>query len=129
MPYHNYHVFNIWIRTGHKAIAHTLETMNSCRISWGKIIIKKEHSLIVESPQLIYDNNQISLSAPKQIEIQFDYNNQRFFEPEIGNFVSIHWNWACDTLSLHQVQNLIKYTNKSLQLANKATPIHKTAFL
>lgn len=122
MPYHNYHVLNIWIRTGHLAIKHTLETMNKCRISWGKVIKKRTNSLIVLSPQLIYLDNKLTLSKPQEIEVQYNFQNKSFFTPELNQYISIHWDWACDVLSEKQVQNLIKYTNQSIFLANKATP-------
>src|SRR3989344_7839767 len=37
-PHHTYHVFNIFKRTGKINSSHTIETMDSCRINWGKII-------------------------------------------------------------------------------------------
>ena len=38
IPHHTFHVLNIFTRTGHHTIKHTLETMDNCRIGWGKII-------------------------------------------------------------------------------------------
>ncbi len=37
VPNHNFHVMNIYIRTGHHAIGHTLSAMDQCRISWGRL--------------------------------------------------------------------------------------------
>ena len=44
IPHHTFHVLNIFTRTGHHAIKHTLETMDNCRIGWGKVIDKYQVS-------------------------------------------------------------------------------------
>src|SRR3989338_10040062 len=36
--HHSFHVFSIFTRTGHRAVEHTIDTMDNCRISWGQII-------------------------------------------------------------------------------------------
>ena len=36
-PHHSWHVLSIPKRTGHYPVEHTLETMDQCRIGWGKI--------------------------------------------------------------------------------------------
>ncbi|MBI4226240.1 hypothetical protein HY612_03965, partial [Candidatus Roizmanbacteria bacterium] len=38
LPHHSFHVFNIFKRTGNLVVNHTLETMDSCRVGWGKVI-------------------------------------------------------------------------------------------
>src|SRR3989338_630924 len=37
-PHHAFHVFNIFKRTGHLNSNHTVDTMDSCRIGWGRIV-------------------------------------------------------------------------------------------
>lgn len=40
-------------------------------------------------------------------------------EPRLGDYVSIHWNWACDVLTAAQVRNLERYTRYHMHLANQ----------
>src|SRR3989344_7944280 len=38
LPHHTFHVLNVFTRTGHHSVQHTLETMDACRIGWGTVI-------------------------------------------------------------------------------------------
>jgi hypothetical protein len=38
--HHSFHVFTVFHRSGHAMVDHTVETMNECRIGWGKVISK-----------------------------------------------------------------------------------------
>src|SRR3989338_1618023 len=42
VPHHSFHVLDIWKRTGHVERDHTLESMDACRISWGKVEARSE---------------------------------------------------------------------------------------
>jgi hydrogenase maturation factor len=37
----------------------------------------------------------------------------------IGDWISIHWDWACQVLTAQQVENLAKWTDHHLRLANQ----------
>ena len=36
-----------------------------------------------------------------------------------GDWVSVHWGWACEVLSPKQVANLERYTRLNLAIANQ----------
>ena len=44
VPHHTFHVLNVFTRTGHHTVEHTLETMDACRISWGKVINQQKRN-------------------------------------------------------------------------------------
>jgi len=120
IPHHSFHVFNVWLRTGNLPIAHTIETMNACRISWGKIIGINGNEMEVETQNLIEKENKISLSDSITKKIIYKFFDRGFIEnPKINDFVSIHWNFACDILTTQQVKNLEKFTQYSMNLANR----------
>lgn len=118
-PCHAFHVFNVFTRTGHNALAHTIETMDKCRISWGKVTKIYADNLEVLSNPLKIKNGKLVLGPAKKSIIIWKFNNKSFIDNlKVDDFVSIHWDWACEKLAPAQVQNLKYYTNQSLKLIN-----------
>lgn len=116
-PHHSFHVFNVYLRTGHLPIEHTIETMDNCRISWGKTKKILKNELEIETPTLIEQDGKIILSEPKIKKIVYKFGNDGFIKnPQINDWISYHWNWACDILTKQQTINLEKYTRQSLTL-------------
>ncbi len=120
MPHHSFHVLNIWKRTGHDDREHTVETMDECRISWGKIVEIDGPSITVLTEPLLYSDKKLFLGTPakrklvRQLESEYDIE-----QIAVGNFVSIHWGVICEVITNEQVLNLKKYTLRNLTLANK----------
>ena len=137
-PNHSFHVFNFWKRTGHLARLHTIETMDNCRISWGKIIpfcnTKFPGAQSFATPPTLRSESRQTSSAPEICVACTDKlifkNGQLGFEPTIkevqsleggykpGDLVTIHWNWVCEKITPQQAKNLEKYTDLALRLAN-----------
>jgi hypothetical protein len=118
LPHHNFHVLNVWIRTGHLAITHTLNTMNKCRIGWGKVTKVNSSSLEVMSPALIYVDDILKLSEPQRITVNHKFSDRGFVEPKVNDLVSLHWDFVCDIITKEQMINLHKYTLEAIVLAN-----------
>ena len=127
LPHHSFHVLNVFTRTGHQNVEHTLETMDACRISWGKIVVSNRLSVVgpkklaVETQPLILINGKLNLGKKKLKNITSSVFDTRL--PTTDNrkpiWVSFHWNTFCDILTDRQVRNLKYYTEKAIQLANK----------
>jgi hydrogenase maturation factor len=108
-PNHQFHVLNFIIRTGHRQVKHTVETMDNCRISWGKVLPGGK----VKTNRLIYQNGKLSLT-PGVKEVK---NLVKDFKA--GDLVTLHWGWICEKINRQQAENLQKYTNLALRLANQ----------
>lgn len=120
-PHHNFHVFNIGKRTGNLDIMHTLNSMDLCRISWGKIKKVDLPNLEVEYQPLVLENDLLGLGGEVRQKILVEMNDAGFIkEPRIGQWISFHWGFACEVLNQQQVENLKKYTQESIQLVNTA---------
>jgi hypothetical protein len=125
VPQHNFHVMNIFFRTGHHAIPHTISTMDQCRISWGRIIgmtndkcqminTKLENKqYLIETQSLIYQDRRLKLGLPEKKVV-----TSIVVKPSIGDWVSIHWGYVCAVLSLRQLTLLKKYTALALATAS-----------
>ncbi len=118
-PHHSFHVLNVWKRTGHLDIYHTLSSMDLCRISWGKIKKIEKPNLIVEYQPLIFEKDRLKLGHWASTKILSEINHSGFVkELKKGDWISFHWNFACEVLDKNQVNNLKKYTEESIRLVN-----------
>lgn len=108
-PNHQFHVLNFFIRTGHRQIIHTVETMDQCRISWGRL--RQDGRL--NSQQLVYREKKLLLiPAIKTVK-----NLVNDFKA--GDLVTAHWGWICEKITPVQAKNLEIYSRLALGLANK----------
>ncbi|OGK11290.1 hypothetical protein A2954_01885 [Candidatus Roizmanbacteria bacterium RIFCSPLOWO2_01_FULL_37_12] len=130
LPHHSFHVFNIFKRTGHINSNHTLATMDSCRIGWGridkyqisndKLQIKSKGQIInIKTRLLTLNHNKLALGLPINKKIKIDYKGNTFLKNlKLGDWVSFHWGFVCDVLSTVQVKNLEYYTQKAIVFYN-----------
>ncbi|MGA7912970.1 MAG: DUF6390 family protein [Candidatus Dormiibacterota bacterium] len=121
-PHHNFHVFDIYVRTGlmrdEKARV-ALGAMDSCRVSWGKVMGVEGPDLIVERPELTYMDGRLGLSEPRVTRVTRQHEGRGFIdEAKLGDMVSVHWSWACDRLTPDALRRLRQATDQCLALAN-----------
>lgn len=120
VPHHSFHVFNVWKRTGNLERTHTLESMDNCRISWGKVEKIDGPSIFVSSEPLVYENGKIFLgnSIIKKVtrNLGSDFDIEQL---NVGDILTIHWGIPCETITAGQALILKKYTIKNIKLANK----------
>ncbi len=117
LPTHTDHVLSVYIRTGHHAIVHTLETMDNCRISWGRVKEKLVNrtgadQCIIEMRHLSCVNDALTLGPPELTTVL-----SVGIVPKVGDWVSVHWGYICDVLSESQVKQVSLFTNRALQFA------------
>lgn len=130
LPHHSFHVFNIFKRTGNYALNHTLETMDSCRIGWGRILefsiynsqfsIKSKYpKIIIKTKNLSINHKKLELNNAKIKELKIDYKGKSFLHNlKVGDWVSFHWGFVCDKLTPNQVKNLEFFTQKAIDFFN-----------
>jgi uncharacterized protein DUF6390 len=117
--HHSFHVFNIWNRTGHEAKPHTIETMDSCRISWGEVISKSKDKIKVKTQELEYIDGQLRLKTGVVKEVSWRIGDKELIEDiNKKDLITFHWGWVCEKVSKSKVRNLKYYTEYHLKLAN-----------
>lgn len=120
MPYHAFHVLNIWQRTGATNDVHTLESLDACRISWGKVVKIDGPKIIVKSEPLLYLKGHLSLGSPahktiiRSLEVYYDIEQLK-----IGQIITFHWHTPCEVITPKQAAELRKYTLRNIALANQ----------
>ena len=118
-PHHNFHVMNMWTRTGKLNIKHTLKSIDECRISWGKIEQIKRNSAIVKYQPMVIENDKLKLGEIIDREDLTQFDDKGFVRDlKTGDIVTIHWGWVCEKINQRQLANLKKYTLESLNIFN-----------
>ena len=116
-PHHSFHVLEVCPRIGWPQ---ALSFMDNCRISWGKVVSLDGSALIVEMMPLVITGHRLVLGSPKRRTVNREFDGNGFVSTaRIGDWVSIHWGWACQVLSLRQVANLERWTRYHLDIVNQ----------
>ncbi|MGI8474851.1 MAG: DUF6390 family protein, partial [Thermomicrobiales bacterium] len=117
-PHHNFHVFDVHSRVGE--LDHSLETMDQCRISWGKVTGVDGAELTVERDPLTLVDGKLALGDARTTRVVRQVEGRGFADAAaVGDWVSLHWGWICETLTQRQQANLARYTLGHLRLANQ----------
>lgn len=129
-PHHAFHVLNVWRRTGHNSVYHTLQTMEACLISWGKVINILPGELLIESRPLMMRADRLLFGTKKQRSIKtFHKNTHDQARVHVGDWIAYHWGLFCSVLTLDQLRRLVFYTQKALNLANSFPSYEKKTYL
>ncbi len=117
-PHHNFHVFDVHSRVGE--LEHSLETMDNCRISWGKVIQVEDSELVVERQPLVMADGKLVLGPPTLERAVRQVDGRGFAEDAtVGDLVSLHWGWVCEVITPLQYSNLRRFTDDHIRLANQ----------
>ena len=96
------------------------ETMDECRVSWGRVVADHGDNLLVERPPLALAGDDIVVGppAPRSVLRRFD-GKTLLAEVSAGDVVAVHWGCACYKLTARQQRYLEKFTCDLLALTNR----------
>jgi hydrogenase maturation factor len=122
-PHHSFHVLEVYPRVGlmrSGLVDRLVDTMKNCLIRWGRVCAVSGPQLVVEAPTLHHDSGKLQLTEPRR-ETVVRWHDGRGFVGDVreGDWVAIHWGWACDVLTLRQQANLERFTRWHLTLCNQ----------
>ena len=117
-PHHSFHVLDVWRQT-ERGRNDVLATIDSCRISWGRVTAVEPGELIVERAPIELRDGRLVLgpARPERVTRMLE-GNGFVASAAIGDVVSIHWSWACEVLDERQSRSPERYTAQHLRLAN-----------
>lgn len=116
-PHHVFHVFDVYRRAGliRSGIANNiLETIDNCRIGWGKVTDTRSNMVIVEYHPIIFEKNKLKLgekTTKKYISLDSKIS--------AGDNVSLHWEHICAKITERQKKNLAYWTKFHLDITNQ----------
>ncbi|MBI4672600.1 MAG: hypothetical protein HY741_13155 [Chloroflexi bacterium] len=116
-PHHGFHVLEVCPRNGWPQ---SLGYMDNCRVSWGKVVSLEGATLTAEVAPLQLIGNNLVLGAPELRRVKSQIDGRGMVDRAApGDWISIHWGWACQVLTPKQLAALERWTRYHLQLANQ----------
>ena len=122
VPVHAFHVLDVFPRVGllrSGALDRAMETMDSCRIRWGRVLERDGDWLVVNVVPLAMAAGRLELGAARPERVQAWRGGSSFVaDVQPDDVISVHWSWACDRLTPGQLAGLVYWTNRQIRVAN-----------
>ena len=122
-PTHAFHVFDVFPMVGTQrqgSVANAVGLMDTCRIRWGRVQEIGGDSLVVNAVPLGLVDGKLALVEPKAQKVRRWLDGSGFVaDVEVGDVVSLHWDWACEVLDPARLEALQRRTLHQLELANQ----------
>jgi hypothetical protein len=125
-PHHNFHVFSVYpwvglLRAGRSP--EPLRILEKCRIRWGQVQDVAAETLTVRSEGLAWKGEVLQLGAVRDETVAWRHEGRGFIATaRPGDWVAMHWDWACDVLTAAQRASLAEQTARQLAIVNGAVP-------
>jgi len=121
-PTHAFHVLGVypWSRLLHTGLPEPLHVLDSCRIRAGRVLSvgADDATLLVDT--LTWDGRKLGLSAPREEQVTRTTSDGAFTDaPAEGQWVAVHWGFACDALTDDEADRLLSSTSAQLELTNR----------
>jgi hypothetical protein len=123
-PNHAFHVLEVYPRVGlmrDPRATPMLETMDACRVRWGRVIEVSGNKLVVAARRLELSAGRLRLGA-ERVEEAIGWQGPAGVLDGVGggDWVSLHWGWACDRLAGDQLRRLAAWTDVAIVSANRS---------
>lgn len=122
-PIHAFHVLEVYPRAGLMRDPNAtpmLDTIDACRIRWGRVSAVLDGRLVVAARRLTLVDGKLVL-GPDQLEEATGWHGTGGLLDGVapGDWVSLHWGWACDRLAPEQLVRLATWTDAAIASANR----------
>ena len=128
VPHHTFHVFGVYpwlglLRTGD--VAQPLSVLDRCRITPALVEATERDTVTVLAPSLRWDGHALTLGPWERRRARFEDDGMHFVMPKTGDWVSLHWDFVCDTLTDVQAAALLRASEQALAAVNRSSgPAH-----
>jgi hypothetical protein len=127
MPHHSFYVMSTYatssVADGPSASTDSAKKIgaliDNCRISLGRVTKVGRKDLTVSYRPVGLEGGRLEMLAPRTKKVAYESAVRPFGSVKAGDWVSLHWDFACDVLSLTQARNLTKFTSADLAAANE----------
>ena len=117
-PHHLFHVLDVYRRLEAKEIG--MAAMENCRISWGRVREVEPAALVVDRQPLVERDGRLELGPEAPERVLRTLSGQGFTDDvAVGDWVSVHWGWACEVLDATRLAGLRRWSAHHLALANQ----------
>ncbi len=122
VPHHSFHVFAVYpwlglLREGR--LDEPMRVLQGCRIRWGRVESIAGDSAVVASKPLEWDGRALRLGAPRLETVRTGSAGLGLVgDLAVGDWVSLHWDWACERLTPRRLSSLRRYTARQIAMIN-----------
>lgn len=121
-PTHAFHVFGVypWSRLlTAGAPDPALRVLDSCRIKWGLVVAADDDRAVVRTRRLTWDGRALGVGAEHEEAVRLTEAGRGFVDaPQPGEWLAVHWDWACERLTDDEVGRLRHWTDWQLAVTN-----------
>jgi hypothetical protein len=123
IAHHSLHVFGVYpwvglLRAGH--VDKPLHVLDRCRIRWGTVQALANDTAAVSFRPLVWLHGTLGLGAVTTEHVTARRRGRSLApEIEVGDVVSMHWDWICERLTPSRLAALRRYSNRTLDLVNR----------
>jgi Family of unknown function (DUF6390) len=125
MPTHGFHVFGVYPWTRLLAAADpdpAMHVLDSCRIRWGRVTaVDGDHAMVL-GRHLTWDGAALRLGPESEDAVRLaTAESGRGFVTDAGpgDWLTVHWDLACERLSAEQLWQLRRWTDWQLVVTNE----------
>lgn len=116
-PTHAFHVLGIypWSRLLTTGMPEPLHVLDSCRIRVGRVLEVADDALVVDVDRLTFEDGNLAIgdSSPERVDYRSE-DGTFVGEPAVGEFVAVHWGFACDHLTPQERDDLLASTARQV---------------
>jgi hypothetical protein len=117
-PHHSFHVLDVHSRVGE--LENSLETMDACRVSSGRVVRLEGAEALVERRPLVLQAGKLTLGPARPERVLRQVDSHGFADDaQPGDWVALHWGWVCEVIDDRQRRNLERYSLHHLRLASR----------
>lgn len=117
-PHHSFFVFDVGTRTG--MLETQIETLDKCRIAWGVVESFDDDTAHAMYEPIILVDGKLKLGEPESRSVRRSADGLSYLgDLQVGDVVSLHWNWICDRITPQQQARLVAETNHHIKIANQ----------
>ena len=124
VPHHCFHVFAVYpwlglMRTG--VVEEPLRILDRCRTT-PAVVTRVDGDIVdVRARPLLWDGSRLHLGEPQVRAARWREAGLAFVaRPELGDLVSLHWDFVCDVLSPAAARRLYRATGSALEAVNRS---------
>ncbi len=108
LPHHSFN--SLYIRFLSDSVERSVENLDSCCITWGKVLSVSKNSVSMMRNSISSDGKGFVI-RPVECTVMLEKNGIRFLDDvSEGDVLSVHWSMAIEKLSEERVNNLERYT-------------------
>ncbi len=121
LPHHAFHVFAIypWVGLLNRDSDVARSILDQCRIRTGVVRAVVGPRAEVEIRALTWDGSALGIGEPQRVVVRWTDGGRSLLDRvEVGDLVSVHWDWLCDILTPRQALAIESYERLQLDVTN-----------